>query len=564
MKSCLRLLTLVTAGLTAGLLPALHAVTQVHVSYTVGENKTDEIILNPSETTILYPPGGSATQSGSITGTGTLWKQNWGDLTLTGDNTYYGDTTIMTGSFILGGDNVIPFNAGKTLSVDGGTLALGSHSLSVDKFYFGSGAITATSAHIDVTTSFKFDGNVNFAPVVSLVFSGTASLTVDCNPGSILTFTGANTFTGGTTINHNGNLQIGNNGATGSIVGNVVNNGYLTISRSDNISFTGDISGSGTFYKRGDGILTLTGNNTYTGTTSISDGTLKLGSDLTTSGTYVVGGASTFDVDSHNARANVIYISNGTLTGTSGTITVANALQQVGGTATVAATIAGAGGITMSTSGTRLTLTRDNTFTGATNVSAGTLSVNGSTSASSLLTISGTGILGGSGTIGGATTIQSGGTLAPGNSPGLLTFNSDLTLNSGSTSAFQIDGTSRGTTYDAVDVAGLTTLAGTLALSFGSTVADGTTLDLFGGAGSLTGDFSSVTASGAYSGSFSNNNGYWTLESGGQTLGFYSGNGNLGVGVSAIPEPSTYALLAGLSVLGLAAVRRRAAAASRA
>lgn len=555
MNHNLRLLFLILA-VASLLVPVVHAQTQVAYTFTNGEVQTTAFQLNPDEISILYPSGGvSATLAGPITGTGTLWKQNWGTITLTGANDYSGDTTIMTGTLVLGVDNAIPFNAGKTLSVSGGTLDLGAHTLSVDKLYFSNGGITATTGHIDVATSFWFNADVNFAPTVPLAFGGTASMKVSGNPGGQLTLTGENTFSGGTTIDHNGVLQIGNNGTSGSIVGNVVDNGTLAISRSDNITFSGDISGSGDFTKRGDGTLTLTGNNTYTGTTYVYTGTLALGSDLTSPTNFISYGG-TIDVGSHNISINGIFVRRGTVTGTTGVITVANWIQSNTGTSTISAIIAGAAGITMNTTG-NLILTRDNTFTGATNVSAGTLSVNGSTSASSVVTVSGTGTLGGSGTIGGATTIQSGGTLAPGNSPGLLTFGGDLTLNSGSTSAFQIDGTDRGTTYDAVNVAGTTTFGGTLALDFSTTIADGNVLNLFGGTGTKTGDFDYITATGSYSGSFTDNNGYWTLVSGGQTLAFSTATGNLAFGVSAVPEPSTYAALAGLAALGLAFIRRR-------
>ena len=59
-----------------------------------------------------------------------------------------------------------------------------------------------------------------------------------------LTLTGANTYTGGTTITA-GTLQLGNGGTTGSITGNVVNNGALVFNRSDTLTFAGVISGTG-------------------------------------------------------------------------------------------------------------------------------------------------------------------------------------------------------------------------------------------------------------------------------------------------------------------------------
>src|SRR3954447_19994773 len=74
--------------------------------------------------------------------------------------------------------------------------------------------------------------------------------------------TGDNTYTGGTTI-ASGTLVIGNKGTTGSIVGNIVDNGLVTFNRADSITFDGLISGSGGLTQFGAGTLTLTANNTY-------------------------------------------------------------------------------------------------------------------------------------------------------------------------------------------------------------------------------------------------------------------------------------------------------------
>ncbi|WP_414590534.1 autotransporter-associated beta strand repeat-containing protein, partial [Anabaena sp. CCY 9614] len=59
-----------------------------------------------------------------------------------------------------------------------------------------------------------------------------------------LVLTGASTYSGGTTIT-GGTLQLGDGGNTGSISGNVVNQGMLAFNRGDTFTFAGDISGNG-------------------------------------------------------------------------------------------------------------------------------------------------------------------------------------------------------------------------------------------------------------------------------------------------------------------------------
>ena len=96
-----------------------------------------------------------------------------------------------------------------------------------------------------------------------------------------------------------------------------------------------------------------------------------------------------------------------------------------------------AGGIAKSGAGT-MVLTKTNTYTGATNVTQGTLVINGNISTSTLTTVDSGATLAGNGTVG--KTIVNG-TLAVGNSPGSMTFTDTLGLN-GNT-IMEIDGTAR-------------------------------------------------------------------------------------------------------------------------
>ena len=68
-------------------------------------------------------------------------------------------------------------------------------------------------------------------------------------------------------------------GTSGSIAGNVSDNGLFAVNRSDTYTFGGVISGTGGFAQIGTGTTILSGANTYSGTTTVScHGILKLGS----------------------------------------------------------------------------------------------------------------------------------------------------------------------------------------------------------------------------------------------------------------------------------------------
>ena len=88
--------------------------------------------------------------------------------------------------------------------------------------------------------------------------------------------TAANTYSGGTTISA-GTLQLGDGGADGSILGDVLDNGTLAFNRSDVVTFAGTISGSGGVAQIGAGTTILTAANTYTGGTTVSAGALVVG-----------------------------------------------------------------------------------------------------------------------------------------------------------------------------------------------------------------------------------------------------------------------------------------------
>ncbi|WP_375415085.1 beta strand repeat-containing protein, partial [uncultured Bradyrhizobium sp.] len=351
-----------------------------------------------------------------------------------------------------------------------------------------------------------------------------------------LTLSGANSYTGGTTITA-GTLQLGNNTTAGSILGDVVNNATLAFRRSNAYQFDGAISGSGAVQQDGAGTTILTAGNSYTGATTITAGTLALSGTGSITGSSDVIANGAFDISGAAAGVSIKTLSGaGTVALGSRTLTLTNA------SGTFAGAIGGSGGVTLA-AGTE-TLSGVNGYTGATTITGGTLALSGAGSVGSSSGVLAGGAFDISGVSAADTSIQ---TLTGGGSVTLGAKTLTLTNASGNF-AGAIGGNG-----------GMTVAAGTQTLSGSNSYAGATAITAgtlaLSGTGSIASS-SSVIANGAFDisattagAAIKNLSGTGTVALGSRTLtltnasGAFAGDGGLikqGAGLFTLSGASTY------------------------
>ena len=113
--------------------------------------------------------------------------------------------------------------------------------------------------------------------------SGSGSLT-KTGTGTLI-LSGTNGYGGGTTVSA-GILQ----GNTTSLQGNILNNALVVFNQTAAGTYAGTMSGTGGLTLQGNGVLNLTGSNTYTGGTTVRGGTLAVNGSLASSVTVGPGG----------------------------------------------------------------------------------------------------------------------------------------------------------------------------------------------------------------------------------------------------------------------------------
>ncbi|EGK3404838.1 fibronectin-binding autotransporter adhesin ShdA [Salmonella enterica] len=291
------------------------------------------------------------TLDNNVTGEGQIVKSGSDELIVTGDNNYSGGTTISGGTLTVdhadslgSGDidnsGVLKVGEGElenTLSGSGSLVKTGTGELTLsgDNTYSGGTTITGgtlTADHADSLGS----GDIANSGVLQVgegelknTLSGSGSL-VKTGTGE-LTLNGDNDYSGGTTID-DGVLIADNADSLGT--GAVANNGVLQVGEGE---LKNTLSGTGSLVKIGTGELTLNGDNTYSGGTTIDDGVL-IADNADSLGTGAV------------ANNGVLQVGEGELENT----------------------LSGAGSLVKIGTG-ELTLSGDNTYSGGTTISGGTL-----------------------------------------------------------------------------------------------------------------------------------------------------------------------------------------------
>ncbi len=254
--------------------------------------------VNLGSHTLSAEGTGHTSIGGVVSGTGSITKIETGKLTLSGNNTYSGGTTLTAGTIAVAHNNALGSGG---LVINGGTLAVAN----------------------DITS------NITLGNAITL--QGNASLAnLSNNSSPIYTFTTSGNITqtdgsytlGLTNTTISGNVALSNN-TTNRTLTTQVDTGTSTIS---GVIANGGGSTTGSLTKTGSGELVLSGANTYTGTTTISDGIVTLGANnrLADTSSVSIGSSGSLNLNGKSEQIGTLTALGGGATLDFGTTSGAN------------------------------------------------------------------------------------------------------------------------------------------------------------------------------------------------------------------------------------------------
>ena len=329
---------------------------------------------------IVDASSGTEVFSGNISESGTLRKLGSHALTLSGSNGF-------TSLILSGGTTSV--SSSSNLGSSSGSILLGS-TLNVTGSFTNSRTIFAAGGTFDIDS-------LDILTQTGVIQNNTTASSITKTGAGTLVLGASNTYTGDTIIN-SGRLEVNNNerihnssdlivnsgtfdlnnrtetvgglqGAGGVVTGG--SSGRLIVNQSEGRTYSGVISGSGGLTKQGNGTLTLTGANTYDGSTLVQDGTLRFapGGSLDSTTDVSVSSGATFDM---NGVSDLVDSISG-----AGNITLGGAslaVDQSSGTTTFSGVISESGSISKN-GGHKLVLSGNNTFDGGVVIFGGAVSV---------------------------------------------------------------------------------------------------------------------------------------------------------------------------------------------
>jgi autotransporter-associated beta strand protein len=467
----------------------------IQLSTSAGDTISAPMTISNNLVVVNNSTAHALTLAGTISGTNSVTYVGAGSVTLTVSNGYSGNTLI-SGNVTLGNDtaNALAFGSG-VVTLDQGTLNLNNNTSTYNDYYWNLVVPANTTGTVNADGRSNMHGTLTgggtlnwYAPFVRVELDGDWSAFTGQINASGSDFRVNNTYGlakaalylgGDAAYSLNGSMTVGE--ISGSASASLTTTAWTVGARNTTAVFAGVITGN-SVTKVGTGTWILTGNNTYSGTTTISGGAIQIGA-----------GGNTGALGAGNVTDNASLVFN------------------LYNNAVCPNNISGSGSLSQAGDGV-LTLSVANTYSGPTFITAGTLALTNSGSIVSstninlsngaLLDISGTTshtmtlvsgkMISGDGSVNGNFTVASGATLAPGNNDlGALSFSNSLTLNSGSKTILNISHDSQ--TNNVVIVAGAFVWGGSLIVSNADDPLQGGDAFILFSAPSFAGNFSSIT-----------------------------------------------------------------------